>query len=187
MPLAVLGVIAGVGAAVSAVGQVKAGNAAKRAGEAAQAASNSEAQISDYNANVADLQAQDATQRGALDESRFRTTVRATIGSQRAGFAASGVDVGFGSAVDVQADAAKLGELDALQIRSNAAREAWGYEVQAVDFRNRGIVQRQEGVAQLQAGEAQQTASRFGAASSILGTGASLLESKYGFGKGKAA
>ena len=35
--------------------------------------------------------------------------------------------IGAGSPVDVMADTAYQAELDALQIRTSAAREAWGY------------------------------------------------------------
>lgn len=148
--------LAAAGTATSAVGQVKAGNAAKATG--------------DYNAAVAETQAKDAISRGRYDEQRFRQGVKVLIGSQRAGFAGQGVDVGVGSAVDVQADAAYLGELDALEIRNNAAREAWGYKVEAENYRRGGAQQ--------------QTASRFGAAGTVLGSGASLLQQRYGFGGG---
>lgn len=180
-----LGLLLTAGAAgVQAVGQVKAGNAARRAGEAGQRAADSSAELSDYNASVADLQAADALERGHEDESRFRSQVRGIIGAQRAGIAASGTDVNYGSALDVQADAAFLGELDALQIRTNASREAWGYKVQSHDFRRRAQIQRQEGVQLAEGGRAAQTSSRFAAAGSIIGTGASLLEARYGFGRG---
>jgi hypothetical protein len=174
--------LAGVGAGVNAIGTVKAGNAAQRAGEAQQRAANSEGDLADYNAAVAELQAKDALDRGVEDEQRFRTKVRGAIGAQRAGFAASNIDVGYGSAVDVQADAAFLGELDALTIRSNAAREAWGFKVQAEDNRRRGKIARQEGEAFAAAGRANKTASRFNVVSSLIGTGSSLLEAKYGMG-----
>lgn len=175
--------IAGVGGATQAVGQIKAGNAAKRAGEAGRRAAESAAELSDYNAAVADLQAADALERGIEDESRFRSQVRGVIGGQRAAIAAGGTQVDFGSAVDVQADAAFLGELDALQIRTNAAREAWGYKVQAHDYRTRAKIQREEGVQIEEGGRAAQSASRFAAAGTLIGTGASLLEAKYGFGR----
>lgn len=168
------------GSALQAKGQIDAGNAAKRAGEKGQEASESSAQLMDFNADVADLQARDALERGAEDESRFRTQVRGAIGAQRAGFAAANIDVGFGSAVDVQADAAMLGELDALTIRTNAAREAWGYKVQATDLRKRGEITRKEGLNLAESGRLGQTASRWGAGASLLGTAGSLLAAKYG-------
>lgn len=168
--------------AVQTVGTIKAGNAAKRAGEASQRAAEDEGDLSDYNAAVAELQSADAMARGEEDEDRFRSKVRLAIGAQRAGFAASNIDAGFGSAVDVQADAATLGELDALTIRSNAAREAWGFKVQAENFRRGGEIARQEGAASAAAGRAQQTASRWQAGASLIGTAGSLLEARYGFG-----
>lgn len=169
------------GTATQAVGQYKAGQAQVAVGKAQQAASNSQAEISDYNAHVADLQATDAVQIGAQEEARFRTQIRTTIGAQRAGMAASNIDVGFGSAVDVQADAAYLGELDALQIRTNAARQAWGYQVQAYDYRKQADVLRKTGVAQAAAGEAAAAGAKYQIAGTILGGATSLLQMKYGF------
>lgn len=173
----------GVGTGLSVAGQVKAGRAAKREGEAARRAAEAQAELLDYNAAVADLQAEDVIARGGEEESRFRQTIRATIGSQRAGIAAAGVDVGFGSAVDVQEDAAFLGELDALTLRTNAMREAWGYRVQAEDIRRRAQITRREGVQLEAAGRERQGAARLGAAGTLVGAGASLLEQRYGFSR----
>jgi len=170
------------GTAIQTVGTIKAGNAAKRAGLAQQRAAEDQGDLGDYNAAVADLKAEDAIARGVEEEQRFRTKVRGAIGSQRAGFAASNIDVNFGSAVDVQADAAMLGELDALTIRSNAAREAWGFKVEGENFRRGGQIARMEGASFAAAGRAGQTASRWQAGASLVGTAGSLLEAKYGFG-----
>lgn len=170
-----------VSAAYSAWQQHKAGQAAKGVQDANARAAMSEAELSDYNASVADLQATDAVARGTQQENRFRVGVRGLIASQRAGFAGNNVDVGFGSSVDVQADAARLGELDALTIRTNAAREAWGYKVQAEDLRRRAQIQRQEGAAYGQAGNVAASAGNAQAIGTLLGTGASLLQAKYGF------
>lgn len=171
------------GTVLSVRNQIKAGNAEKKAGEAEQRSAESQAQLSDYNGAIADLQARDATARGELEASKFRSRTRVLIGEQRAGIAAGNIDVGFGSAIDVQADAALLGELDALTVRTNAAREAWGYRVEAFDQRTRGEIQRQEGKNAAAAGKERQKASRWNAASTVVGTGASLLEAKYGFGR----
>ena len=143
------------GSILKGVGSVKAGNAAKELG--------------DYNAEVATKRSADAIARGKDEEARFRLGVKSLIGSQRAGFAGQNVDVGIGSAVDVQADAAFLGELDALTIRTNARREAWGYQVEAENFK-RG-------------GQNAQNAGRWDAAGSLLSGGASLIQAKYGWGR----
>lgn len=170
-----------------AVGSWRAGNAARRAGEAQRRAAESQAELADFNAEIAELQAADAIARGQEEEQRFRTSIRTAIGAQIAGFAAQNIDVGFGSAVDVQADAAYLGELDAMAIRNNATREAWGFRVEAEDLRRRAEITRREGVMLERAGREQQTAARIGTvAQVVMGTG-SLLQQRYGFGQSSGA
>src|SRR5688572_19118326 len=121
-----MGIVSGIalglavgGSILNARSQVKAGKAAEqaaqrqgeaeeRAGLAVQRSAESQAQLAEYNAAVAELQAADAEKRGALDANKFRSRTRVLIGEQRAGIAAGNIDVGYGSAVDVQADAAFL-------------------------------------------------------------------------------
>jgi hypothetical protein len=178
-----IGLIAsGVGTGISTVGAIKSGNAQKRAGEAQQRAANSQADLLEVNASIAEIQAADAISRGAEEEQRYRSVIRGAIGSQRAGFAAGNINVSTGSAVDVQADAAMLGELDALTIRTNAAREAWGYKVEAFDHRKRAEITRREGVMAAESGRAMQSASRWQAGSTLFSAGGNLLERAYGFG-----
>jgi hypothetical protein len=169
------------GFGLQAYGQHKAGQAAKSAGEAQAAAAESEAQLSEFNAGVADLQAKDAIERGAEQESRFRTQVKGLIGTQRAGQASGNVDVNYGSTVDVQADTARLGELDALTLRTNAMREAWGYSVEAADLRTRAEITRKGGAYALQAGEEAATTANWQAAGTIASGTGSLLMQRYGF------
>ncbi len=158
------------GLVTSVYGQIKSGQAASRAGAAA-------AERDQFNASVADLQAKDALAGGADEESQFRTQVRGLIGTQRVGFASQNVDVRSGSAADVQADAAYLGELDAQRIRANAARQAWGFQVQAADYRHAAAVD-------LAGGQAAATAAYFGAGATAL-TGTSQLMDRYGWGQKK--
>jgi hypothetical protein len=96
------------------------------------------------------------------------------VGTQRAGFAAGNIDVGSGSAVDVQADTAFMGELDALQIRTNAAREAWGYSVEADDMRKRAVIARKTGVMVAATGRENATSTYIQGANTLL-TGATNL------------
>jgi hypothetical protein len=141
------------GTALNVIGKVKAGNAQDKAAKA--------------DAAVGERRAIDVEEAGQEEEARFRAGVRGLIGKQRVGFAAQGVEVSSGSAVDVQADAAYLGELDAIQIKNNAAREAWGIRQDAEQIRRSGSIAKSE--------------SRWGAATSILSTGSSLIEARYGF------
>ena len=176
-------ILGGASLAMQAAGQWKAGGAEKKAGEAAQRAAEKQADLSEYNAAVAELQAKDALTRGDLEAGRFRARTRALVGEQRVGIAAGNIDVGYGSAVDVQADATFLGELDALTVRTNAAREAWGYRVEATDLEMQADIQRAEGANMAAAGRQRQSAARWQSIGTVVGGTTSLLERKYGFGR----
>jgi outer membrane murein-binding lipoprotein Lpp len=174
------------GTVTSVYGGIKQGKAEKAAGEAQKRAAESQAELLDFNATIADAQAKDAEARGQIEADRYRTSVKGLIGHQRAATAAGNIDVGFGSALDVQADAAYLGELDALTIEQNAAREAWGYRVDAYDTRKRAEITRKEGVMMEAAGRQRASASYIGALGAGL-SGASqvtgLLGQRYGFNR----
>jgi hypothetical protein len=110
----------------------------QRQASAASAQGQYTKKVYDQNAKTADLEAQDAIDRGQIQEQRSRLATRQNIGASRAAQAASGVDVSSGSAADVQASEAGIGALDALTVRNNAAREAWGYKVEGVNLRQQG-------------------------------------------------
>lgn len=97
-----------------------------------------EGAAADRNAKLAEMQAADAIQRGESSANIRALEGRQEMGATRASLAAQGLDLGFGSAVDVQVDEAKLSALDVATIRNNAAREAWGYTVQAQDYTQAG-------------------------------------------------
>lgn len=138
---------------------------ARQAGKGAQ-------NVAEFNAQIAEMKASDAIVRGRETESRHRANTRRLIGSQRAAFAASGVvvDDADSTAVNVLADTAQLSEMDALTIRANAAREAWGFRMGAQDQRVRGEIARREGDSR--------------AMGEIIGGAGSILYGKYGFGGG---
>lgn len=114
-------------------------------GKAARAQGNYLGDVAEQNAKLAEQQATDATARGATSESRFRTSTSQLVGAQKTGYAGQGVDVSTGTPAEVMADSARLGELDALTIRNNAAREAFGYTVQAANERTQGAMARMAG------------------------------------------
>lgn len=75
--------------------------------------------------------ANDAIARGRTESDLQRVQTQQLIGTQRVAQAASGGEVNTGTNAIIQQDTAQLGELDALTISNNAAREAYGYQVQA--------------------------------------------------------
>ena len=88
-----------------------------------------------------EFQAQDAERVGTIEEMRYRRQVAALIGRQRNEIGARNVEA-RGSALDLLEDSAQLGEEDVVQIRNNAARQAWGYRANASE---QSRVTRQEG------------------------------------------
>jgi hypothetical protein len=88
---------------------------------------------SSKNALYLNQSAADSKVRGMQEADWTRVQTRGLIGSQRAAMAASGGVIGQDSYGVLEQDVAQLGELDALTISNNAAREAYGYEVDASD------------------------------------------------------
>lgn len=83
------------------------------------------------NAAYLNRAANDARYRGVVDADTQRVQTQNMIGTQRAAMAGNGGVVDDGSNALIQQDTAQYGELDAMIISNNAAREAYGYEVQA--------------------------------------------------------
>lgn len=91
-----------------------------------------------FNARMLDLQAEDALKRGDKVASDVRRHGKQVRGTQRASFAGQGVDVGFGSALDLQDETVHFNNLDVLEAKNNAWRESFGYHVQAENTRLQG-------------------------------------------------
>lgn len=89
-------------------------------------------------AEFAEIQAQDALKRGKEDARQASRQTKQLIGKQRAIQAAQGIDVGSGTALDIQAETAEFGEIDESRIRMNAYREAWGFKSEATASRSQG-------------------------------------------------
>lgn len=109
--------------------------AQKQAAEYQAAVTQNNAIAQDNNAKLALRQAEDALRRGQDEELALRQRVAQTRGTQTAALAARGIDVSSGSALGLISDTEYLGEIDALTIRDNAAREAWGHQRTAQDYR----------------------------------------------------
>ncbi len=128
MAMAVIGIVS---LASTAAGVVMQAQAAGQQAVAANQAAEYNAKIQERNAEIAEMQAVSAEERGAVAEKQHQQRVSGLKGSQRVAAAGSGVVVDTGSPLAVLQDTAALGELDALTIRENTSREAWGYRTQA--------------------------------------------------------
>ena len=143
----------------------------RHAGESKAAEYRYQAEIDENNRKVALWKAADAKARGAKDEAAHRVKVAALKGRQRSALAASGVELGSGSALDILGDTAALGELDALTIRSNAERESYEQNVVASNLKANAGMKRMGADNAIIAG-------KIGAQTSLL-SGAGSVASKW--------
>jgi hypothetical protein len=120
-----VGAIAGAaGGAISAFGSYEGMEAQSRnaAFQSQVAANNAKIQMQNYNLQI---------ESGEGDVANKEMQLRSQLGAEKAGQAASGVDVNSGSFEKSRAGTAEFGTLDALTMRSNNARQAYAYEVGA--------------------------------------------------------
>lgn len=86
--------------------------------------------LGEFEGAMYDEAAEDALLRGKEEGFRLGASARRLTGSQTASLAASGVDVGSGSAADVIASDRRLAEMDILAVENNAIKEAHGLKQQ---------------------------------------------------------
>ena len=132
------------------------------------------ADMADINARLSERSAQTVLDRGQKQVGQLTLKAGQLKSSQRAALAANGVDLGEGSAAEVQASTDILKEIDKNTIETNATYDAWGYRLQGTNYQNDAILKR--------AGA--DTISPFGAAAtSLLGSAGSVASSWYNYSK----
>lgn len=161
--------IAAVGAGVAAYSSIK-------QGQATSAADQYESEVAQQNQQIADQNAQYALQEGQQQAAAKQQQTAQTIATQRADVAASGVDPNTGSAQRIQGDTAALGALDTATIQNNAARTAWGYQTQGLNFGEQASLLSSQSASAESAGE-------LGAFSSIIGGAGSVSNKWYTYTK----
>lgn len=168
-----LGVGAVAGIAGSALGAVS----SYQQGKAQAAAARQQALVARQNQQIALENAAMERQEGLEEARRQRMAMLQEIGKQQVGLAANGVDVNFGTSLDMIEDTAMLGELDALTIEYNAEKRARNYDLQAYNYAN------ESNLAMYEARNAR-TAGNMGAIAGGLKTVGSIASSVAGFAGG---
>lgn len=176
----------GFGMASSVFGTAAQGRADDALAKAQAAQYDYQAQVALNNARIAEMNAlteerlaEDALARGAIEERQHRLKISRLVGAQRAGLAAAGADVAaYGTPLSLLEETAEYGELDALAIRSSAAREAWGFGQKAWNFRNEQELLKSQAGAYRTAGSNVMKASRTKKTSTYLG-GAGTFASRW--------
>lgn len=135
-PLLVLAMAAvAAGTAMSAYGQYQQGQAAR--------------QTARNNQIMGEYAAQDAQARGEEDAMAVSRKGEQLKGAQRSRMAASGIDLGVGTAADIQDQTDFFAQQDVNTARSNARRDAWAFRAQGANAAAQGRFAAQQG--QLQA------------------------------------
>jgi hypothetical protein len=114
-------------AAIAAVG-------AYQASETRKDQAKYQSQVAANNQKVAEWQAADAKERGDAAAAQVRRKYAGLQGTQAASLAARGLDISEGSANAILTDTDFFGDYDQRLTRSNAKREAYGYQVRAGNF-----------------------------------------------------
>ena len=133
-----------------------------------------QAAVAQENARVSQEQARLALEAGTVNEQTVRLKTAGMFGAQRTAMAANGIDLGEGTATDILTTTKYMGERDALTVRDNAARAAWGYRVQANNQLNQASAYSVAGSA---------INPTMAAAGSLLSTAGSVAGSWYGMSK----
>lgn len=144
------------------------------AGYQANAQARYQAQVADQNATLAKQQAAQVQQQGSQDALDQARKTAALEGEQTVAFASQGLNVGFGTPLDLITGTAKLGSEDLTRLRQNTQDRVTALTMQASDYTTQAGVDRA-------AGENAITSGWLKAGGDILGGAAQIT--KGGFGR----
>ncbi len=117
---------------------------------------------------MGEKQAERVIEKGTKDSNLVRVQGEQILGKQQVGLAGQGVDLGSGSALDIQKETITMSSNDARTVQNNAYLDALGIKYQTQDMRNQGNMARIAGDSR--------------AASSLVnaGLGSALTIQRYG-------
>lgn len=121
-------------------------------GKQQQAQANYQAAVAEQNQKLAEEQASAERWTGHEAAQTQRQKAARIISSQRAAAGASGAAVDFGSNLDLQADTAAQGELDAINAYSKGLDAAYNSQIQSWNYGNQASAYRASGNSAAQAG-----------------------------------
>jgi hypothetical protein len=121
------------------------------------------------NATMAEYAAQDAQRRGEEEANAVQRKGAALKSAQRVSLASKGLDLGYGTAADLQDQTDFFTQSDVATARTNAGRESWNLRAQ--------------GQQTLAKGKADALNSMYGAAGSLLGGAGQVSDKWYTYTK----
>lgn len=124
-------------------------------------------QVDDMNAQFAELDAYKAEQYGYTQASRYGSMVDQTVGEERSKYADQNVDVGYGTAAQVQKQSRFTGYLNEVDMIQQAREKAMGLRQQAESYRLSGSAATAQGA--LDSGATEAAGLMQGGATSLSG------------------
>ncbi|CAB5082909.1 hypothetical protein IST4116A_01201 [Burkholderia cenocepacia] len=162
-----IAVLAGSALAMTAVSTAMSAYGASRQAAATASADQYQAEVARINQRLSGQYAQQAIDDGENKVAAKQQQTSGLIGAQRAAMAANGVQLDSGTPLRLQEDSAQLGAVDALTIRNNAAREAYGYQVQGLSYGQQAQLDEASASNALSAGSLNTFSSILGGAASV--------------------
>lgn len=159
--------LAGVGMLSSIFGAFTQAAGATAAGQAQQQTDRFLSQQALYNSQVALQNAALAREQGEAQTMNYGLGASARMGQIKASQASSGLDINSGSALQVQKSQQLVSDIDMDRIRSNAAKTAYNFDVEAVQDRNQAQLYTMAGANAAQAGQISANASLISGAGSV--------------------
>lgn len=101
-----------------------------------------QASMADINSQIGEMGAETALLHGQQQAGALGLRMGQVEGAQRADLAANGVDLGVGSAAEVQAGTKMMTNEDLATIHANAVQDAWGYRMSALNQNNTALMDR---------------------------------------------
>ncbi len=164
---ATLGTIATVASTgLSIFGALKGAQGERQQGQSNAQAARYNAAVAANNATLARQNKDFASQRAQQETQAALMKTRSEVGAIKANQAASGIDLTSGSAVDVRSSAQETGQLSAIDIRTKAARQAYGYDIEAQSYDSQAKLDKQLAKNALEAGETNANTTLIGGISS---------------------
>lgn len=121
--------------------------------QAAAGAAHFNSKVAAENAAVARQNAAIVGQAGAEQAAQASLRTKEQLGSFKANKGAGGTSINSGSNVDTSMSIGEIGKLDAMTIRSNATKEAYGQQVKATNEQAESLLQANEAKEDVQAGQ----------------------------------
>ena len=148
---------------------------------------NYSAQVNDQNVKLANEQAKDSLANTNLEAQRRYRQLAQTQGRQQAAMAANGVDLNFGSPVNVQQDSAMIGGEDIGQIYKAGFQQTRGHDISAWNYASQAAADRARAKGAMLQGVLGGLSSVLGGASQLnkdgfLGRKAGVVSTTNGFG-----